>query len=402
MMDDALTHPYLVHSWSPRPPLDSGRRGGTLPWLTGGSGCSLSRQARRVHQGQPCSLGHTPRWARLGRGGASSEDGMPPTGGGMDSVPRMDSGGASSAPCPPKGPAGMSFVALPAPIASTLPAPAPIEPLLGQSSAEREALITASQERRRELTEAGQILNRVVYDSMVFVPGSADRVPGGALLFESRFESGNLRRAVHVNGNEYDLLLNWDHGTRGHTQWYFFSVSNAHAGESYTFNIVNFCKPQSLCAFARLRARLSAAILHARLAPASQAARASSGAHLSSCEPLTHMHDDQGAPAASLLLSRCFVAHRFACCIPCHAHPALVMCRQVQEWHAASGLFGCGREQAWAWVDARGHGRLLPRERRLTQGQGTREGRQRAVSLDAVVLVGARVRQRHRLLRHVS
>ena len=168
-------------------------------------------------------------------------------GGGMDSVPRMDSGaGSAAAPCPPKGPAGMSFVALPAPIASTLPAPVPIEPLLGQTTAEREALIASSQERRRELTEAGQILNRVVYDSMVFVPGSADRVPGGALLFESRFESGNLRRAVHVNGNEYDLLLNWDHGTRGHTQWYFFSVSNAHAGESYKFNIVNFCKPQSL------------------------------------------------------------------------------------------------------------------------------------------------------------
>ena len=51
---------------------------------------------------------------------------------------------------------------------------------------------------------------------------------------------------VHVIGNEYDLLLNWDHGTRGHTQWYFFSVSNAQVGERYTFNIVNFCKPQSL------------------------------------------------------------------------------------------------------------------------------------------------------------
>lgn len=117
---------------------------------------------------------------------------------------------------------------------------------MAQSSSEREALISAASERRREWQEAGQVLNRVVYDSMVFVPGSADRVPGGALLFESRFESGNLRRAVHVNGNEYDLLLNWDHGTRGHTQWYFFSVSHAVVGEKYIFNIVNFCKPQSL------------------------------------------------------------------------------------------------------------------------------------------------------------
>jgi hypothetical protein len=137
-------------------------------------------------------------------------------------------------------------VPLPVPIASTLPPPNAIEPLAHLSAPDREALITGASERRRELTESGQLLNRVVYDSMVFVPGSAERVPGGGLLFESRFESGNLRRAVHVNGNEYDLLLNWDHGTRGHTQWYFFSASNARVGEKYTFNIVNFCKPQSL------------------------------------------------------------------------------------------------------------------------------------------------------------
>ena len=147
---------------------------------------------------------------------------------------------------PPKGPAGMSFVALPAPIASTLPPPTVIEPLLAQSSSEREMLMNSAVERRRELTEAGQVLNRVVYDSVAFVPASADRVPGGALLFESRFESGNLRRVVHVHGNEYDLLLNWDHGTRGHTQWYFFAVCNPRLGERYTFNIVNFKKPESL------------------------------------------------------------------------------------------------------------------------------------------------------------
>ena len=134
--------------------------------------------------------------------------------------------------------------------------------LLVLSSADRERMADANMERRREQTEQGKVLNRVVYDSQVFVPGSADRVPGGGLLFESRFESGNLRRAVHVNENEYDLLLNWDHGTRGHTQWYFFAVSAAHVGTKYTFNIVNFCKPQSLCASApRLRAPPPAAHL---------------------------------------------------------------------------------------------------------------------------------------------
>lgn len=172
-------------------------------------------------------------------------------------APPTDSGGAAKE-LAPKGPVGTVFVPLPVPIASTLPPPTPIEPLAFTARAIQEELIGASQERRRELTDTGQVVNRVVYDAMVFAPGSVDRVPGNALLFESRFESGNLRRAVHVNGNDYDLLLNWDHGTRGHTQWYYFSVSNAHAGEKYTFNIVNFCKPQSLCA----------AVLHPKHPPA--------------------------------------------------------------------------------------------------------------------------------------
>jgi len=42
------------------------------------------------------------------------------------------------------------------------------------------------------------------------------------LQFESRFESGNLRRAVKVTDTEYDLFLKNDYGTTGYTQWYFF------------------------------------------------------------------------------------------------------------------------------------------------------------------------------------
>ena len=88
----------------------------------------------------------------------------------------------------------------------------------------------AATERRRELTENGQVLNRVVYDSMVFVPASTDRVPGGGLLFESRFESGNLRRAVQVSEYEYDLILRPDANTRGHTQWFYFGVAKMKHG----------------------------------------------------------------------------------------------------------------------------------------------------------------------------
>ena len=37
------------------------------------------------------------------------------------------------------------------------------------------------------------------------------------LIFESRFESGNLRRAVKINDFEYDLYLKNDYGTNGYT-----------------------------------------------------------------------------------------------------------------------------------------------------------------------------------------
>lgn len=44
------------------------------------------------------------------------------------------------------------------------------------------------------------------------------------LIFDSRFESGNLRKAVKVNNIEYNLWLDNDLNTRGHTQWYYFKV----------------------------------------------------------------------------------------------------------------------------------------------------------------------------------
>ena len=37
------------------------------------------------------------------------------------------------------------------------------------------------------------------------------------LIFESRFESGNLRRAVKIGENEYNLILKYDHNTTTYT-----------------------------------------------------------------------------------------------------------------------------------------------------------------------------------------
>ena len=66
------------------------------------------------------------------------------------------------------------------------------------------------------------------------------------LVFESRFESGNLRRAIQVYEFEYDLILKPDYNTRGFTQWYYFRVSNTRANKTYRFNIINLLKPDSL------------------------------------------------------------------------------------------------------------------------------------------------------------
>lgn len=66
------------------------------------------------------------------------------------------------------------------------------------------------------------------------------------LLFESRFESGNLLAAIKLSDTEYDLILQNDINTNGHTQWFFFRVANTRKGEKIKFNILNLAKPDSL------------------------------------------------------------------------------------------------------------------------------------------------------------
>lgn len=65
------------------------------------------------------------------------------------------------------------------------------------------------------------------------------------LIFESRFESANLRKAVKISDTEYDLYLKNDYGTNGYTQWYYFRVENTRKDRVYRFNIVNLMKPDS-------------------------------------------------------------------------------------------------------------------------------------------------------------
>lgn len=67
------------------------------------------------------------------------------------------------------------------------------------------------------------------------------------LIFDSRFESGNLRKASKVNNIEYNLWLENDMNTKGHTQWYYFKVVyNAEKTAKIQFNILNLAKTYSL------------------------------------------------------------------------------------------------------------------------------------------------------------
>lgn len=53
------------------------------------------------------------------------------------------------------------------------------------------------------------------------------------LVFESRFESGNLARVVKVTQNYYELYLRPDMYTNRHTQWFYFRVKNTRAKTPY-------------------------------------------------------------------------------------------------------------------------------------------------------------------------
>lgn len=94
---------------------------------------------------------------------------------------------------------------------------------------------------------------RVVYD--IEASEEDTSVDGKYLCFDSRFECGNLRKALVVvpqkeeekeEGEEvYYLLLNSDVNTTGHTQWYYFSVEGMRPGRRYRFKMIN-CEKKSV------------------------------------------------------------------------------------------------------------------------------------------------------------
>ncbi|KHJ47435.1 zinc carboxypeptidase [Trichuris suis] len=68
-----------------------------------------------------------------------------------------------------------------------------------------------------------------------------------SLKFESRFESGNLRKAIQVGPYEYDLILTPDtNQINEYFHTFYFKVWNMVSNVPYTFNIINCVKTRSL------------------------------------------------------------------------------------------------------------------------------------------------------------
>ena len=65
------------------------------------------------------------------------------------------------------------------------------------------------------------------------------------LSFESKFESGNLGLVLKKSEDEYDMFMQTDINTKGHTQWFYFKVQNS-STKTVKFNILNFSKNDSL------------------------------------------------------------------------------------------------------------------------------------------------------------
>ncbi|XP_030434866.1 cytosolic carboxypeptidase 4 [Gopherus evgoodei] len=95
----------------------------------------------------------------------------------------------------------------------------------------------------RRLIQPGDVIDRVVFDLDGRSPSSTDAPD--CLRFFSKFESGNLRKAIQVRKFEYDLIMNTDVNTVQHHQWFYFEVSAMKPAIPYRFNIINCEKVNS-------------------------------------------------------------------------------------------------------------------------------------------------------------
>uniref|UniRef100_A0ACB8EQN8 Cytosolic carboxypeptidase 1 n=1 Tax=Sphaerodactylus townsendi TaxID=933632 RepID=A0ACB8EQN8_9SAUR len=114
------------------------------------------------------------------------------------------------------------------------------EPILERPYGVQRTKIAQDIER---LIHPSDIIDRVVYD----LDSPSYTVPdeGDILKFNSKFESGNLRKVIQIRKNEYDLILNADINSNHYHQWFYFEVSGMRAAIAYRFNIINCEKSNS-------------------------------------------------------------------------------------------------------------------------------------------------------------
>ncbi|XP_076980252.1 cytosolic carboxypeptidase 4 isoform X2 [Tamandua tetradactyla] len=95
----------------------------------------------------------------------------------------------------------------------------------------------------QRLIQPSDVINKVVFS--LDEPWPLQDTSASCLRFFSKFESGNLRKAIQVREFEYDLLLNADVSGTQHQQWFYFKVSGMRVAVPYRFNIINCEKPNS-------------------------------------------------------------------------------------------------------------------------------------------------------------
>uniref|UniRef100_A0A8C5LUF7 Cytosolic carboxypeptidase 1 n=1 Tax=Leptobrachium leishanense TaxID=445787 RepID=A0A8C5LUF7_9ANUR len=114
------------------------------------------------------------------------------------------------------------------------------EPILERPYGVQRTKISQDIER---MIHPNDIIDRVVYD--LDNPNFPDLDESDVLKFNSKFESGNLRKAIQIRKNEYDLIVNSDINSNHYHQWFYFEVSGMKTGVPYRFNIINCEKSNS-------------------------------------------------------------------------------------------------------------------------------------------------------------
>ncbi|XP_007456176.1 PREDICTED: cytosolic carboxypeptidase 1 isoform X2 [Lipotes vexillifer] len=114
------------------------------------------------------------------------------------------------------------------------------EPILERPYGVQRTKIAQDIER---LIHQSDIIDRVVYD--LDNPNYSTPEEGDILKFNSKFESGNLRKVIQIRKNEYDLILNSDINSNHYHQWFYFEVSGMRPSIAYRFNIINCEKSNS-------------------------------------------------------------------------------------------------------------------------------------------------------------